>query len=232
VAWRLTRKARLAVAWIARRRSCRLLARKLCAGLILLSFSSATLGLPLPAGSGKDLSEPFPCQNRPCGCRNAEECWKHCCCFSREEHLTWARTIGVEPPPFVDHSKDGGWHVARQRDLTGDESNEKCPRCRAKDAEDVSARSKQWCNAGTDQCKVTATATQAPFETRSGWMIGMTVLRCQGLATYWIALGAISIPPPLLVWTPRLQPIGKLSYSGECAITLQINPPDPPPRRI
>jgi len=224
------RKARLAVVWIPRKRSCRLFARKLCAGLVVLSFSAATFGLPVPVGSGKDLSQPFPCQNRPCGCRNAEECWKHCCCFSREEHLTWARTIGIEPPPVIDHSKDGGWHVARQRDLPNDESNEDCARCREKRAENL-VHPKECCSDSANTSKVTAAATQAPSKTRPAWVIGVSVLRCQGLATYWVAMGAVSLPTPPFVWTARLPLIGLVSYSGECAISLLIAPPQPPPRR-
>ena len=222
----------MAMAWIPRKRSCRVIARRLSASLALFSFSAATFGLPVPVGSAKDLSQPFPCQNRPCGCRNAEECWKHCCCFSQEEHLTWARTIGVEPPPFIDHSKDGGWHVARQRDLTNDESTESCARCREQQAESLSVRSENCCESTADTCKPTETATQTPLQTRSGWMVGVSALRCQGLATYWIAIGAVSLPPPPFVWTAPLPLIGLLSDSGERAMSLMITPPEPPPRRI
>ena len=31
--------------------------------------------IPVPAAVHKDASQPFPCQNHPCGCRTAEQCW-------------------------------------------------------------------------------------------------------------------------------------------------------------
>lgn len=54
-----------------------------------------------PAGSEKDPSTPFPCQNRPCGCRTAEQCWKKCCCFTNAQKLAWAKSRGVKPPEYV-----------------------------------------------------------------------------------------------------------------------------------
>ena len=38
--------------------------------------------VPFSSNADKDLSKPFPCMNRPCGCRSAEQCWKKCCCFT------------------------------------------------------------------------------------------------------------------------------------------------------
>ena len=32
----------------------------------------------------------YPCEFHQCGCRTAKDCWSHCCCFDREEHLVWA----------------------------------------------------------------------------------------------------------------------------------------------
>ncbi len=41
--------------------------------------------------SAKDSSVPFPCQNRPCGCRSAASCLKRCCCFSASQKSQWAK---------------------------------------------------------------------------------------------------------------------------------------------
>jgi hypothetical protein len=79
--------------------------RKAAAVLTLLSHLFATFGFPLPApfsSSIKDASQPFPCQNRPCGCLTAEQCWAgDCCCFTLEEKLAWAEANGIEPPEHV-----------------------------------------------------------------------------------------------------------------------------------
>jgi hypothetical protein len=79
--------------------------RDVMAVLTLVSHLAVTFGLPLPSLSSsklKDGSRPFPCQNRPCGCLTADECWKgDCCCFTLEEKLAWAEANGIEPPEHV-----------------------------------------------------------------------------------------------------------------------------------
>ncbi|QJW99834.1 hypothetical protein FTUN_7457 [Frigoriglobus tundricola] len=74
------------------------------AGVALVGHMLTTLGFPIPAlppdkrGGG----QPFPCQDRPCGCLTAEGCWAgDCCCSTLEEKLEWAEANGVEPPPHV-----------------------------------------------------------------------------------------------------------------------------------
>lgn len=62
--------------------------------------------IPIPVSTSaipaeKDRSQPFPCQNRPCGCRSAAQCWKKCCCFTDEQKLAWAKRNGVKAPEFV-----------------------------------------------------------------------------------------------------------------------------------
>ena len=82
--------------------------RGFVAALLIVNQFVIASGLPLPAvaaaageAAKKDLSKPFPCMNRPCGCKNADECWHSCCCFSMREKLAWAKANGVEPPAYV-----------------------------------------------------------------------------------------------------------------------------------
>jgi hypothetical protein len=49
----------------------------------------------------KDSTTPYPCQNSPCGCNSAEQCWTTCRCFSIPEKLAWAQKNGVEPPTYA-----------------------------------------------------------------------------------------------------------------------------------
>lgn len=64
-------------------------------------------GIPLPvsfvavAEVEKDRSRPFPCMDRKCGCRTADQCWRSCCCHTVEERVAWAHANGVEVPAFV-----------------------------------------------------------------------------------------------------------------------------------
>ncbi len=82
------------------------IARRLMAGVSLAAFLVVAIGIPLPARRMKDLTRPFPCQDHLCGCTSAEECWSHCCCYTHEEHLAWAREHHVEPPAsFCKHDE-------------------------------------------------------------------------------------------------------------------------------
>ena len=67
------------------------------AGHLLLA-----LGVPATAPTGKSARQPFPCQDRPCGCFDADTCWKgDCCCFTLEQKVEWAEANGIEPPAHV-----------------------------------------------------------------------------------------------------------------------------------
>jgi len=71
--------------------------------------------VPSNSDADKDLSQPFPCMNRPCGCRSADEFWKKCCCFTNQQKVAWAEANDVAIPQFVvaaakreEHDDDGG----------------------------------------------------------------------------------------------------------------------------
>ena len=67
----------------------------------MVAFS---LNMPTPVVVQKDSEVAFPCQNCPCGCKNADQCWDSCCCFSDAEKMSWARANKVSPP---------GWFLER-----------------------------------------------------------------------------------------------------------------------
>lgn len=72
------------------------------AALTLSAFLLASVGYPVwSSGGSKDLSQPFPCMYRQCGCRNADQCWRGCCCFSNKQKLAWASANSVTPPQHV-----------------------------------------------------------------------------------------------------------------------------------
>src|SRR5947209_2935483 len=132
-------------------------------GCALIAYAAAALGCPLPVASGPSSSQPFPCQQHACGCRSAEACWKHCCCFSAEEKLAWARTQQVEPPPYAEQPADLGWRTVRQRDRDEQE---------------------QACGQACCQTKRDAKHSRRPGE-RSGSGLGVNCPRCHGHSTLW-----------------------------------------------
>ena len=75
--------------------------------MIGLSLLLCNTWLPLPVVIEKDISTPFPCQAKGCGCRNADQCWENCCCHTDREKLAWAAKHGVEPPSwFMERMQD------------------------------------------------------------------------------------------------------------------------------
>lgn len=73
---------------------------------LLLCFCAMAVPLPMavppkPVDGEKDRSQPFPCQDRPCGCSSAEQCWKKCCCFTNVQKVAWAKANNVAIPEYV-----------------------------------------------------------------------------------------------------------------------------------
>jgi hypothetical protein len=73
--------------------------RRLLALAVAVAQLVGSIGIaPVRAGS-PDSSDPYPCQNHPCGCRTAAACWAGpCCCFTMREKVAWANENGVAPP--------------------------------------------------------------------------------------------------------------------------------------
>ncbi len=113
--------------------------RHIVVSLTLFAHLMSTFGFPIwvpIVGPRKSRSIPFPCQNRPCGCQSAEQCWSgDCCCFTMEEKLAWARERGIEPPPRV--------HARPQKAATVSAGSKTNPSCCCEPSPDVNCRAKQ-----------------------------------------------------------------------------------------
>lgn len=185
--------------------------RRTCACLALAGYLAAAIGFPLPNLSHKDHSQPFPCQDHPCGCQSAEECWRHCCCFTPAEHFTWAAEHHIKPPAY-----------AARPDA-----------CQT----DCVATGASCCNKHTDSnscCSAHSTrpaqASPTKPSARKTWVLGIASLGCHGLATSWISIGAV-LPSPLSPgWGETLPLTGWVSQRNTSARPLIYPPPDPPPR--
>jgi hypothetical protein len=194
--------------------------RRLCAGCTLFAYLVTALNLPLPAAAvRKDASQPFPCQNHPCGCQTAEECWRHCCCFSAEERWAWARAHNVEPPSYAEKPATTSWRSKRKRDqgkpCCSDRSGQRC--CQTVPA---------------DKPPRESSPKQGSGKTRNAtpWVLGLMALACKGSSTLWVTTGSV-VPPSLpLTWTPSLALTDRISCFDEIAFHLPLVPLDPPPR--
>jgi hypothetical protein len=202
---------------------------RLCAGLTLFAYLVASLGLPIPAvAPRKDGSQAFPCQDHPCGCRTAGQCWQKCCCFSPEERFAWARQHNVQPPSYAEKPTGKGWHSPRQRDVATK------PCCSSHQS---SRSEKPSCCQDHHQpcCENTSQEQEKPEPSSQGkkgkrWVLGVMALQCQGHATMWASAGTVLPPEPPLTWSPWPVLLDRFDLADEFAFVLSFHPPEPPPR--
>jgi hypothetical protein len=180
---------------------------KTVASVALISYMLSIFGFPVAVGAPKGNGEPFPCQDLPCGCQNAEQCWRSCCCLTPEQRWAWARAHNVTPPDYaerpsgpVPNNDSSDWHG--QHAVVA-----KC--CAKKKSQ----------------------APDKPASEHSPIRLCLTTQTCQGLATLWISTGA-ALPPPMLSWSPV-----KSEEPCRCGTftkgpSQSATPPDPPPRSV
>lgn len=184
--------------------------RRLLAGVVLLAYLGAIFGFPAPAAQATDQSQPYPCQGHLCGCRNADDCWRHCCCHTPSERLQWAQAHHVEPPAAL--AADCGWRSERLRDqqTTKSEPESSC------------------CSACSEPApRKSCGSSPSP----KGVKLGMSAFRCRGLSTIWVSAGVVLPPPAKASW--HLQPAPPLDcllLPEALPIAVALLPPDPPPR--
>ncbi len=211
--------------WLSRNRIGRGGAHRLLASLALLAYCATTFGLPLPADPRKGTSQPFPCQDHPCGCQSAEQCWRGCCCFSATERWAWAREHHVEPPAYAEPPEAEGWRtqpVREEEDATSAGSAQEHDGCQPPaPIESAASKGHSCCNPKP------ATSASAGS---SRWGLTIAALHCNPLKALWIANGAVFPLPPRPEWHPGLAPGEWLLFTEFIAASLSSAPLDPPPR--
>jgi hypothetical protein len=188
----------------------------------MLAFGLASVGFPIwSPGEGKDLSTPFPCMHRQCGCRNAEQCWQGCCCFTNQQKIAWARERGVSLPDYV-------VAAAAQESKVSSVASSCC-----------SAKSKACCEPSNSEpgsisahdCRDAVTDCRDAVTKRAGQITTVSIveaLTCQGHVEQWVAAGAIQVADALS-FDVEILPAGLLPVTSERATSLRPTPLDPPP---
>jgi len=181
-----------------------------------LCFLIGSVGLPTIRSAAKDLSQPFPCQDNPCGCSSAEECWHHCCCHTNQEKVAWAEKHHVTPPQFV-------VEAARKEGLA---STGSCPHCHEKSCAAVAVKADK--PAEKSCCK-----SPRP-EKRERLKVALVIVdlarSCQGLSKIWTILSA-SLPAVSPVrWSVDWVVVGYVVERPTSTPTVDLSPPLPPPK--
>jgi hypothetical protein len=188
--------------------------RRIVATTALISYLFSAIGVPVPLPATPTKSGPaFFCQNRPCGCTSASDCWDHCCCSTPEERLAWSRANGVEPPAgFV--VKAGGWNQARKRDCERDQADPGSNDC--------------CCGKKASRC---CDKDSTRSSDRLTWVAGITARKCRGDDSVWLTTGVAPVPVSATIWQPNWLCLGVLCSVDDQISLLPSSPAEPPPRR-
>jgi hypothetical protein len=150
--------------------------QRLAAWLACMTVAICSVGVPLPARAVKKSGEAFPCQNCPCGCKDADTCWRECCCFTHRQKLAWAERNRVTPPAFV---------IAAARRETRDAATESQSCCRGKPEVKMQASGAAAPTIAMRPCcqRRTALCSAAPCSTRSNGDATGSCSTCEGQAS-------------------------------------------------
>lgn len=201
--------------------------RRICVGLMLVSYLLTVTGFPVRASTSKHGGQPFPCQDHDCGCVSAEQCWTNCCCFSREQHVVWAKEHNVQPPAYALLSDPE----------PADADKPACAHCRESKVDDVADASDHdhHSTGSVDHCcqKHQGSTNLETHEQPAGkirWLVSVNALNCRGLSTVWVAVGSIAPPPSPLAWVAYAPLAGRLIDDRISPPYHNAHPVDPPPR--
>ena len=184
----------------------------LCGWLSLALFVFAVSGVPIPIPYGKDLSRPFPCMFSQCGCRDAEQCWRSCCCHTAVHRVAWAKAHQVIAPDFLRASAQTEAEHAQREPTAGG----CCVRSVPKRCCESSARKREE-------------GSPSPG-THADWSFSLSAaLKCRGVGDV-IAGVPICMPPPQVEWRPIPIWQGRTYMALPRITSCREPPPVPPPR--
>lgn len=236
------------------RKSWRSLVRGLLSLSVLLGVCAMLLPLPfapMPQSSPeKDSSEPFPCQNRPCGCRSAEQCWKKCCCFDNNQKIAWAKANNVSIPDYVvkaaeqENERIIALEIcsapATKQIKPSDIHSAGCCRHSARKSVAVTKLGKpdsRTCRAPeVPQCSTNRSTTER-LETRaatakSKWVLAIFAAECAGQGPPAFCFPVSIIPERIALEIPSVAAIETVPLESERLQQASLRPPLPPPKIV
>lgn len=197
----------------------------------LAAYLIAAVGMPLPSFQTKDRSQPFPCMDRPCGCKSAKACWTSCCCTTPAERLHWAHEHGVEPPSEllaavskIDETESKPARACCAHRLP--EDDEHAPRAPSHASQHDHCTNP--CAADGDQ--PIAAAEHATDASALDFVVISAMRECQGLSPLWSALSAATPPPAPVNYQFEWRLAGWIVILSDSAPSPNFSPAVPPPR--
>jgi hypothetical protein len=172
--------------------------------VLVVGQLAPSVGWPAPRGPAKETGRPFPCQDRPCGCQSADDCWRSCCCFTAAERVAWAEENGVEVPDSLRAEAAGGPSCCGG-DCCGSAD---CPLCSAK--------------------KKAAAAAKAKPTGR--WTVGAFARSCRADGADWLHGPPTLRPAPPVRWSVARPLVDRVTTGADRPATIPFFPPTPPPR--
>ena len=212
--------------------------RRLMSLLALLCLAAILLPLPIAPvtqiDAGKDTSQPFPCQNRPCGCRSAEQCWKKCCCFTNSQKVAWAKVNGVELPDYV-------LAAAKKETVTTkklcalcskDDAEKTQQKCEAFVASTTGRRQSSASAAPTSDSSVPVSRVNSARSKSSKWVHSVYSAECQGQPAFSLCFPASIIPAHVIPVTNSVEMTEFVHSVSERLHLTSLRPPLPPPKLV
>jgi len=188
--------------------------------LLLAGFVAALVPIPvsLLTRNEKDRSLPFPCQDRPCACRSAEQCRKKCCCFTPSQKMAWGRARGITMFDVVTESETPMANSASPKSACCSLKSPKAAPIKSP----IDSRQPETVVPPVTRVKMPVSRTKV--------VIGMIAQKCQGVEQSFSGF-PMFILPSFVELECRMEPVGERIVS-EVILLVRIasEPPVPPPR--
>jgi hypothetical protein len=210
-----------------------------CVGVAvcIVAYLFATIGMPITVTINKSKSgKPFPCQDHACGCVDADECWRSCCCFTPAQKIAWAKAHGVTPPDCIVQAAkamaeecacDGHNSHAPAHEQTASKTT-----CCCDSAKSCCAMKPSCCAGKSTCCAGKAVSAKSKTTQVTGWVIAEQYRTCKGLPMMWVGVGAV-LPPPAICEIPYHQPLlGHVVPPTLPAAQWALDIESPPPQSI
>ncbi len=235
------------------RRFWRKVVRRLFSLSVLLGVCALLFPLPVaplpPNSPEKDSSEPFPCQNRPCGCQSAEQCWKKCCCFNDAQKVAWAKANKVKVPACVlaalkkasrtdvevsSRSGAGKKSASTMRSSGCSHCEQKpvvvaksscCDKLRGQSVTKLNA-----CQFSSDSAEKSPESRRKPASSK--WVMAVYAAECQGQGPPAFCFPISIIPDRPLLVTPSVEVVETFRHESERLLQVSLRPPLPPPKIV